>query len=127
MNFARRLLIALALMMSIGGAEALEMVPFTQAALDAAQKSGRPVALHFHADWCPTCRAQTKALNTMKSDSSLALTILVVDFDKERELKRKLGVRAQSTLIVYKGQRETARLAGQTEAEALTEALRTAL
>ena len=33
-------------------------VPFNQAKFDAARISGAPLAVVFHADWCPTCRAQ---------------------------------------------------------------------
>jgi len=51
----------------------------------------------------------------------------VVDYDKERELKRRLNVRSQSTLIVYRGKAEKARLAGETSAEKLKAALRSAL
>lgn len=108
-------------------AHALEIQPYSPAALDAAQKAGQPVALHFHANWCPTCRAQEKVFNGFKPDASLALPLLVVDYDLERALKQKLGVRTQSTLIVYRGNRETARLAGETDPGKLKAALRSAL
>jgi thioredoxin-like negative regulator of GroEL len=45
--------------------------------------------------------------------------LLLVDYDKERDLKRQLGVRTQSTVIAYKGARETGRLAGDTDPKAL--------
>ena len=86
-----------------------------------------PVALHFHANWCPTCRAQEKVFNGFKPDATLALALLVVDYDAERALKQKLGVRTQSTLIVYRGKRETARLAGETDPARLKAALQSAL
>ena len=108
-------------------AHALDIQPYSPAALDAAQKAGQPVALHFHANWCPTCRAQEKIFNGFKPDASLALPLLVVDYDHERALKQKLGVRTQSTLIVYRGNRETARLAGETDPDKLKAALRSAL
>ena len=49
-------------------AQALETQPYTAQALAAAQQAGQPVALHFHADWCPTCRQQTTVLNQLKTD-----------------------------------------------------------
>ena len=108
-------------------AQALEIQSYTAEALATAQKSGAPVALHFHASWCPVCRAQEKVFNGFKPDTTLALPLLVVDYDKERALKQKLGVRTQSTLIVYRGNRETARLAGETDAAQLKAALQSAL
>ena len=39
--------------------------------------------------------------------------VLVVDYDSEKELKKQLGVRTQSTLIAYLGRVEKARLASE--------------
>ena len=117
-------IVALTLLLSASAtAFALDIKPYTAQALSAEQQAGKPVTLHFHADWCPTCRAQDKVLQQWKGDASVPGTLLVVDYDKEKELKKQLGVRAQSTLIAYLGSVEKARLAGETD----TEKLRTAL
>ena len=123
----RQALAALALLLTLGSAQALNIQPYSPAALQAAQQAGQPVALHFHADWCPTCRAQEKVFQSLKGDASLPLTLLVVNYDKERELKRALKVRAQSTLIVYRGSQETRRSGGETEAAVLRDVLKSAL
>ncbi|MFZ5567086.1 MAG: thioredoxin family protein [Pseudomonadota bacterium] len=127
MKSLRHVLAMLALLLSLGSAQALNIQPYSPAALQAAQQAGQPVALHFHADWCPTCRAQEKVFQSLKGDASLPLTLLVVNYDKERELKRALKVRAQSTLIVYRGSQETRRSGGETEAAVLRDALKSAL
>lgn len=127
MCLVRRLLLALSLTLGLGTAHALDIQPYSADALSAAQQAGQPVALHFHADWCPTCRAQTKVFQQFSADKVLDMTLFVVNYDKERELKRQLGVRTQSTLIVYRGAKETARLAGDTDADALRAALQSAL
>ena len=117
-------IVALTLLLSASAtAFALDIKPYTAQALSAEQQAGKPVTLHFHADWCPTCRAQDKVLQQWKGDASVPGTLLVVDYDKEKELKKQLGVRTQSTLIAYLGSVEKARLAGETD----TEKLRTAL
>lgn len=108
-------------------AHALEVAPYSASALAAAQKDGKPVALHFHAGWCATCRAQERVLNELKADKSLDLTVFVADYDKEEALKQAHQVRKQSTLIVYHGDKETTRLMGETDAAKLETALRTAL
>lgn len=98
---------------------ALDIQPYAQETLAAKQKAGEAVTLHFHAAWCPTCRAQEKVFNGWKGDAAVPGTLLVVNYDKERELKRQLGVRTQSTVIAYKGSKETGRLAGETDPAAL--------
>ncbi|NTV72050.1 MAG: thioredoxin family protein [Azonexaceae bacterium] len=114
-----KLLSSLALSAAASLAFALDIQPYTPEALAARQKAGEAVVLHFHADWCPTCRAQEKVFNGWKGDAAVPGTLLIVNYDKERELKRQLGVRTQSTLIAYKGSKETGRLAGETEPKAL--------
>ena len=127
MKSLRHVLAMLALLLSFGSAQALNIQPYSPAALQAAQQAGQPVALHFHADWCPTCRAQEKVFQSFKGDASLPLTLLVVNYDKERELKRELKVRAQSTLIVYRGSQEMRRSGGETDAAVLRDVLKSAL
>ncbi len=123
----RRLIIATVLLGAAALAQALEVKPYTSTALEDAQKADRPVALHFHADWCPTCRAQSRVLEQLKAEPGLDLTVLVANYDTEKDLKRRLKVRAQSTLIVLRGQTEWARLVGETAPESIRAALRSAL
>jgi thioredoxin 1 len=108
-------------------AQALTIAPYSPEALAKAQAAGQPVALHFRADWCPTCHAQDKALNSLQSDATLNITVLAVDYDKEVDLKKQDKVRAQSTFIVYKGKQETARMVGETTPEAIRNVLHSAL
>ncbi len=98
-------------------ASALELKPFSQSELSAVQQQGRPVVVHFHADWCSTCVAQAKSLETLKADPQLkAMTVLVADYDKEKELRKSMKIRSQSVMVVFKGSEEVTRLAGQSQA-----------
>ena len=90
--------------------------PFSIAALHAAQAAGRPVLVDVHADWCPTCRRQAPTVAEISRDPAFAkLVILKLDFDSQVAEKQSLGVRMQSTLIAFKGARETARATGITD------------
>jgi thioredoxin 1 len=112
-------LLTLSLTAWLSPAHALDVLPYTSQTLMAKQQAGEVVGLHFHAAWCPTCRAQEKVFNSFKGDATVPGTVLVVDYDQERELKRELGVRSQSTLIVYKGKEQKHRSGGVTDPQAL--------
>ena len=116
-------LTALSLALATNLALALDIQPYSAKTLADLQQAGKGVALHFHADWCPTCRAQEKVFNQWKGDNAVPGTLLVVNYDNEKELKKQLGVRSQSTLIVFKGTAEKARLGGETDAGKLRAAL----
>jgi thioredoxin 1 len=111
-----------------GLVHALEIRPFDAAALASLQGAGKPVALHFHAGWCPTCVNQSRALEQLKAGGELqGMTVLVADYDREHDLKRQHRVRSQSVLVVFKGPAEVARSAGESRPEALRQALARAL
>jgi thioredoxin-like negative regulator of GroEL len=126
----RRLLITAATLLSLGTtplAHALEIKPFTPEALAAAQAAGQPVAVHFHAEWCTTCKQQEKVLAQLKTEAGLDLTLLVADYDKEKDLRRALKVRSQSTMVVFRGKEEKARLGGDTDPAKFRAAFKAAL
>ncbi len=120
-------LIASALLIATASlAHALEVRPYSAVALAEAQKADKPVALHFRADWCPTCRAQDKVIESIKSEPGLDLVVLAVNYDTEKELKRQFNIRTQSTLVVLHGPKERGRSIGDTTAEGLRAVLKTA-
>lgn len=94
---------------------ALAMQPFNSEAFQKAQKGGQKILLHFHADWCPTCRAQQKTLSTLEKDGALkGITSFTVDYDKETDLKKQLKVTSQSSFIAFLGGLENGRVTGVT-------------
>jgi thioredoxin 1 len=95
-------------------------LPFNQAKFYAARSAGRPVAVVFRADWCPTCRAQAPVLRDLAETRALkSLTLYVANFDTEKALDRSLGVTQQSTIVVFKGGKEIARSTGDTQRDRL--------
>ena len=102
--------------------------PFNQAQFDSMIAAGKPVAVVFHADWCPTCRAQAPLLKELTQTPELkGLTLFVANFDTEKTLKRSLGVTKQSTVVVFKDGKESARSTGDTEQASLAALLRRAI
>lgn len=128
MNIRKPAIALFVLLLTVSGlARALDILPYTAAALQQAQAAGKPVAVHFHADWCSTCKAQERAFQAMKDDPALkGIALLVANYDTERDLKKATKVRSQSVVVVFKGDKETARLGGETQPDKLKTALLTA-
>lgn len=112
-----RTLIGATLLTASAWALALTVKPYSAAELAGLQQAGKPVAVHFHADWCSTCKNQARALEELKADPQLqAMTVLVANYDNEKDLRKSLKVRSQSIMVVYKGAQEVDRVNGQTRA-----------
>lgn len=112
----RTILAAAALLASMGVASAAEQA-FTAADFAAAQKGGKPIVVHIYAPWCPTCRAQEPILHKLESDPKI--TAFRVDFDSQKNVVRSLNATNQSTIIVFKGEKEIGRSVGETDPQAI--------
>ena len=103
-------------------------VPFNQAQFDSTLAAGKPVAVVFHADWCPTCRAQAPLLKELSQTPELkGVMLFVANFDTEKALKKSLGVTQQSTVVVFKDGKESARSTGDTQQASLAALLHRAI
>ena len=103
-------------------------VPFNQAQFAQANAAGKPVAVYFHADWCPTCRVQQPIIDRLSVDPQLkAVTIFVADYDTETALEKALKVTQQSTLVIFRMGHEVGRSTGQTRESAIRATLQQAL
>ncbi|MDP9087367.1 MAG: thioredoxin family protein [Pseudomonadota bacterium] len=99
-------------------------VPYDATAFATALKSGAPMAVVFHADWCPTCRAQAPILEELSREPKFkGVTVFIADFDKELALRQQLRVNRQSTIVVFNKGQERKRSTGETQREGLAAVL----
>ena len=93
-----------------------------------AQKAGKPIFVGIHASWCPTCKAQDPILSELMSAPKFKdLVYFLVDFDRQKDAMKFLGARMQSTLIAFKGEKETGRSVGDTDRSSIAALLRKTL
>lgn len=92
--------------------------PFTPAAFEAAQKSGKPILIEVSAPWCPICKAQKPVIAKLAAEPRFKdLQVFDVDFDTRKDVLKQFNARMQSTLIAFKGQNEVGRSVGETQPE----------
>lgn len=73
-------------------------VNYSKESLARSQAHGR-VVLYFYAPWCSTCSILDDELKKQGSQLPPDVTILKVNYDTERELKKKYNVVMQHTLV----------------------------
>ncbi|MHB2205874.1 thioredoxin family protein [Methylobacterium sp. CM6257] len=111
-------LAGLALAAGVSPTCAGQTMPFSDAAFEAAQKSGKPILVAVSAPWCPICKTQKPILANLAAEPRFKdLQIFDIDFDSQKDLLKRLNVRMQSTLIAYKGATEVGRSVGETQPE----------
>jgi thioredoxin 1 len=108
-------LITMVISMLFTMASFAESSSFDDAKFEAGLKSGQSMLVAVHAPWCSTCRAQAPVLKEVLSKKEFQnVTAYYVDFDSQKEILKKLGVRRQSTLVVFKDGKEVGRSLGDT-------------
>ena len=101
---------------------------FTMEAFKAAQKAGKPILVDVWASWCPTCKAQGPVLKTLLADpKNKDMVMLRVNFDTQLDVLKAFNVQSQSTLIVFKGAKETGRSVGDTDVSSIAALMATAI
>ncbi|HEX2448365.1 MAG TPA: thioredoxin family protein [Methyloceanibacter sp.] len=122
------LLVASVTLIATLPASAAEWKPFDAAAFAQAQKDGKPILVDIFAAWCPVCRAQNPILTQLTREPKYDdLIVFKIDFDTQKDAVRDVKATSQSTLIAYKGEKETGRSVGDTNPESITTLVDSAL
>ena len=118
MTLLRSTLLALVACFALLGsspASAAEWKDFDGGAFAAAQQEGKPILVDVFAAWCPVCRAQNPILVQLTREPKFKdMVVFKVDFDAQKDALRAFNAQRQSTLIVFKGEKETGRSVGDT-------------
>src|SRR5437868_5692611 len=106
-RFVAALLAAVALLLTSPISSAGEPHPYDPSVFKAAQASGKPILVEIHADWCTECKVQNRILNKLSDRAPYNSVVrLRVDYDKQKDLVKEFKAKMQSTLVVFKGEKE---------------------
>lgn len=86
--------------------------------------AGETVFAVFRADWCSTCAAQERVIDSLKLSNAAYgdnITFVNVDWDAygQADLAKELRVPRRSTLVVLRGDQEIGRLVADTRPDAI--------
>ena len=104
MKLFSKVFASLVLMIMMASAQAFDKEPYTQERFDELTAAGEVVLIDVYATWCPTCAKQQEAIAAyVEANPDNKFTVLVVDFDDNKDLVRQFRAPRQSTLLLYKG------------------------
>ena len=88
----------------------------------------QPITLvEFFATWCPHCMRMMPVVEDIKSLFAGQIKVTQLDIDKYTQAAEEAGVDATPTFILYVGDQEVWRQAGEMEASQLANAIRSVL
>ena len=119
------IILVLAVALTGTPASAAQAANFDRVQFNAAQQAGRPILVDIRASWCPICAAQEPIIERLAALPEYRdLLILRVDFDSQKDVVRTFSASSQSTLIAFRGTRETGRSVGDTNPDSIAKLIR---
>ena len=98
---------------------------FTKELFDKAQSDGKVVIISSWIKYCTSCASQMKVLDKAKNDFN---NIEYFKFDvRNKEIANLLNVQYQTTLLIFKDNKEIYRSIGETTKELIYDALKSSI
>ena len=96
---------------------------FSEEIFENAKASGKTVVVNSYEIWCGTCSKQTKILDQAEKEFK-DVVFLSYEQSKNENIAEKLGIKFWTTIVVYKGDGEVARIVGQTDKKTIYSAIK---
>ena len=95
---------------------------FSEKVFTDAINSGKTVVVNSYEVWCGTCGEQTKILHQAEKEFK-DIVFLSYEQSKNKEIAQKLNIKYWTTIVIYKGNKEVARIVGQTDKKTIYSAI----
>ena len=110
----KKLLISLFLFASLSANAVEKKTNFSEEIFENAKASGKTIVVNSYEVWCGTCGKQTKVLDQAEKEFK-DVVFLSYEQSKNKGIAQKLNIKFWTTIVVYKGNNEVARIVGQTD------------
>ena len=94
---------------------------FTNEIFSKAQSDGKTVVVSSWIKYCTSCASQMKALKNVEKDFN---NLVYLNFDvREKEIAKQLNIQFQTTLVIYKNNKEVYRSLGELSKDKIYKAI----
>ena len=94
---------------------------FTNEIFNKAQSDGKTVVVSSWIKYCTSCASQMKALKDVEKDF---INLVYLNFDvREKEIAERLNIQFQTTLVIYKNNKEVYRSLGELSKDKIYKAI----
>ena len=114
----KKIFITLFLFVCISANAVEKKTNFSKKVFENAKASGKTVVVNSFEIWCGTCSKQTKILDKAEKEFK-NIIFLSYEQSKHKNIAENLGIKFWTTIVVYKGNDEVARIVGQTDKETI--------
>ena len=118
----KKILIVLFLFICLSANAVEKKTNFSNNVFEKAKALGKTVVVNSYEVWCGTCSKQTKILNQAEKEFK-DIVFLSYEQSKNKDIAQKLDIKFWTTIVVYKGNTEVARIIGQTDKKTIYSAI----
>ena len=117
----KKLFLLLLIIFPINFALAEKQTTFNNDVFNKAQSDGKTVVVSSWIKYCTSCASQMKALNNVEKDFN---NLVYLNFDvREKEIAKQLNIQFQTTLVIYKNNKEVYRSLGELSKDKIYKAI----
>ena len=109
----KKILVILILLIQFPANAADKYTNFSLSSLEKAKAADKTVVVNSYEPWCWSCRKQDKVLIGAK-DEFKDVVFLTYQQGKHKNIAQALNISVRTTIVVFKGKKEVARIIGQT-------------
>ena len=121
----KKLFILIFLLLSFQSTASEKKTTFSEEVFNKAQSDGKVVVVSSWIKYCSSCASQMKVLNKAKDDFQ---NIIYLNFDVgNKEISKLLNVQYQTTLLIFKKNKEIYRSVGETSKSEIYKAIEKSL